>query len=73
MKNLKYGTNGLIYKTETDGQIERTDLCLPSERVSKGGAEWGAGAADANCHTRMERQGPTVQHRGLYSISWDNS
>ena len=39
MKNLKYGTNGLIYKTETDGQIERTDLCLPSERASKGGTE----------------------------------
>ena len=26
MWNLKYGTNELIYRTETDSQIERTDL-----------------------------------------------
>ena len=28
MWSLKYDTNELIYKTETDSQIEKTDLCL---------------------------------------------
>ena len=45
MKNLKYSTNGLIYRPETDGQTERTDLCLRSGRASEGGMERGAGGA----------------------------
>ena len=36
MQNLKYGTNELIYKTETDSQTYRTDLWLPRGR----GREW---------------------------------
>ena len=30
MWNLKYGTNGPIYKIETDSQTQRTDVWLPS-------------------------------------------
>ena len=44
MWNLKYETNELIYKTETDSQTQRTDLWLPR------GREWigSLGLADAN-------------------------
>ena len=37
MRNLKYGTNEPIYKTETDSWTRRTDLWLPR------GTEWEAG------------------------------
>ena len=30
MSNLKYGTNEVIYKTETDLQTQKTDIQLPS-------------------------------------------
>ena len=40
--NLKYDTNELIYKTEIDSQIQRTDLWLLRERAM------GQGPADAN-------------------------
>ena len=29
MQNLKYDTNEFIYKTETDSQIQKTNLWLP--------------------------------------------
>ena len=32
MWNIKYGTNGPIYKTETNSQTWRIDLWLPRER-----------------------------------------
>ena len=32
MWNLKYGTNELMYKRETDSQTQKTDLWLPRER-----------------------------------------
>ena len=36
MWNLKHGTNEPVYKTETDPQIQRTDLWLPrGERVEE--------------------------------------
>ena len=38
--NLKYDTNELIYKTETELQTQRTDLWLPSRMVSRGGTDW---------------------------------
>ena len=31
MWNLIYGTNELIYKTETDSQTQKTDVWLPRE------------------------------------------
>ena len=36
--NLKYGTNGLTYQTETDLQTERTDLCHPISEAKQGWA-----------------------------------
>ena len=45
MWNLKYGTNELIYKTETDSQIQRKDLCLPRGREGWTGS---LGLVDAN-------------------------
>ena len=48
MQNLKYGTNELIYETETDLQKQRTDLYMPRGRkVREGGIE-SSGLADAN-------------------------
>ena len=33
---------------------------------------WSLELVDANCYIyRMDKQGPTVQHRELYSISYD--
>ena len=36
MWNLKYDTNGLIYKTETGSQTQKTNLGLPKR---KGGVQ----------------------------------
>ena len=36
MQNLKYDTNELIQKTETDSQTWRTDFWLPSGRDGQG-------------------------------------
>ena len=48
MWNLKYGTNELIYKTETDSQTQRTDLWLPRGRGVGEGWIGSLGLADAN-------------------------
>ena len=45
MWNLKYGTNELIYETETDSQAQRTDLCLSRGRVGWGGMDWEFGVS----------------------------
>ena len=37
MWNLKYDTNELIYKTETDSQTQKTNLWLPKEKGVGGG------------------------------------
>ena len=70
--NLKFDTNEHIYETETDSQTQRTDLWLPRGR--EGGEGW-MGGWDQQMQTIMYRmdkqQGPTVQHRELYSISCD--
>ena len=48
MWNLKYGTNGPIYKIGTDSQMWRTDLRLPWGR-GEGVIEMGSlGLVDAN-------------------------
>ena len=38
MQNLKYDTNDLIYKTETDSQTQRTDIQLPKREAR--GLDW---------------------------------
>ena len=71
MWTLKYDTNELIYKTETDSQTQRTDLWLPGGR----GGEVELGVWDQQMQTNTYRmhkqQGPTVQHRELYLISYN--
>ena len=37
MWNLKYDTNELIYKTETDSQTQKTNLWLPKGKRGRGG------------------------------------
>ena len=37
MWDLKYDTNELIYKAETDSQIQKTNLWLPKGKVVGGG------------------------------------
>ena len=49
MWNLKYGTNELIHKTDTDSQTERAGVWLPRGGEGKGRA-WDLGLADANDH-----------------------
>ena len=62
MWNLKYVTNELIYKTETDSQTQRPDLVAKGEGWHRGNR---MGAADSRVQTiinryRIERQqGPT--------------
>ena len=69
MWNLTYDTDELIYKTEADSQIEDRRGC--QGRVGEG---WtgGLGLAGETITYRMDKwQGPTVQHREVYSISLD--
>ena len=49
MWNLKYDTNELIYETETDSQVQRTDLWLPRGWEGEGWIR-SLGLADANCY-----------------------
>ena len=70
MWNLKYDTNNLIYETES--QTQRTDVAAKRE------GKWrrdGLGVWDQQMQIIIyrtdEQQGPTVQHRELYSISCD--
>ena len=67
MWNIKYDTNEHIYKTETDSHTQRTDLWLPRRRE-------GLGVWDQQVEIiiyRMDKPGPTEQHRELYLISCD--
>ena len=73
MWNLKYDTNELIYETETDSETQKTNLWLPK---GKGDGRDKLGVWDQQIYTVVNKidkqQGPTVQHRELYSISCNN-
>ena len=69
MWKLTQDTNKLIYETETDSQTQRTDLWLPSGR--RGGEGWIECGKCKLLYMECEQQGPTVQHRELYSISYN--
>ena len=72
MWNLKYDTNEPIYETETESWTQRTEWCLPRRRGLGEGWSGSLGLADVSFIYRMDKQqGPTVQHRELYSISYD--
>ena len=65
MQKLKYDTNE--HEKETDSQIYRTDLWLPRKR--REGEGW---MQMQTIILRMhKKQGPTVQQRERYPISWD--
>ena len=70
VQNLKYDTNELIYKTETDSQIQKTNLWLPK---GEGEGRDKLGVWDQQIQTTIykidKQQGPTVQHGELHSIS----
>ena len=48
---LKYGTNELIYRAETDSQTYRPDLWLPRGRWEFEGWTGGLGLVHANYYT----------------------
>ena len=70
MWNPKYSTSKPIYRTETPTDIENSSV------VAKGcggmGRTGSLGLVDANYYVSKDKQrGPAVQHRELYSVSWD--
>ena len=69
MWNVKYDTNELIYKSETDSQTQKINLWLPKGKGRRGINQ------GQQIHTTIykidKHQGPTVQHRELYSISYN--
>ena len=71
MWNLKNGTDELIYKTETDSQTQKTNMVMEGEAGRDILGDW-----DQQIQTTIykidKQQGPTVQHRELYSISCNN-
>ena len=45
MWNLKYDTNELIFKTETDSQTQRTDFLVVKGEEGGRGTEWEFGVS----------------------------
>ena len=68
---LKHNTNELIYKTEIDSQTQKTNLQLPKGKQGRDKlGDW-----DQHTHNtihKLDKLGPTVQHRELYSMSCNN-
>ena len=62
-----------MYKTETDLQIPKTNMVTKEERWER---EDKSGTWDQQTHTTIyitdNQQGPTVEHRELYSVLCDN-
>ena len=73
MWSVKNDMNELIYKTETDSQTQETNVWLPKGKGSRGGINQEVGI---NIYTTIykidNQQGPTVQHRELCSILYNN-
>ena len=67
MQNLTHDTNELNYEKDTDSGTERTE-----EEVWQGcGLELWDQQMQTIIYRMDKQQGPTVQHRELYSISCD--
>ena len=74
--SLKYDTNEPIQETETQSETEchrESRFVVAKKKECRGGMDWEFGVQQIQTITyRMHKQqGPTVQHRVLYSISWD--
>ena len=65
--NLKYGTNELIYKTETDLYVERTDLCLPWGQLDW---EFGVSKYKLLCIGWLNNRGLVYSMGNYISILW---
>ena len=63
--------NELICKREIDSQTQKTNLWLPKGKGSR--RDKLAAVQDEEIHTtihkRDKQQGPTIQHKELYSVS----
>ena len=68
---FKNDTNELIYKTETDLQISKTNLLLPKGKRGMAGRDK-SGAWDEHTHTTVykidNQQGPTIAQGTLLNI-----
>ena len=73
-RNLKNNTSELIHKTETDSQTQKTNLWLPKGKEGEKGInqEFGINIYIL-LHKTDKKQGPTVEHRELYSLSCNNT
>ena len=72
MWNLKYDTNKPIYETETDSQTQRRNLWLPKGKGLVEGWIGSLGLADgAIILVGGNQQDSTIQHREVYSKSYD--
>ena len=70
MWNLKYDTNELIYKAETDSQTQKSNLWLPK---GMGVGRDKLGVWDQQIQTttyKLDKQGPTVQHSRIENIQY---
>ena len=75
MWNLKNNTNESIYKAQIDSQTQKINLWLPKRRGRRGGINQENGINKYLQTTICEidqQQGFTVQHRELYSISYND-
>ena len=71
MWNVKYVEYEVIYKIETDSQTQKTKLVLPKGKRERNELGiWDQQIQIIICET--DKQGTTIQHRELYSISYNN-
>ena len=76
MWNLKNDINELIYNSETDRLRDLENKFMVTKGKSLGGGRNKLRGCDEHIHTIMytidNQQGPTVQHRELYSVFYNN-
>ena len=70
MWNLKYDINELIYETETDSQTENRLVVAKGDEGQGRDGVWGQ-QMQTVMYRMDKQQGPTVQHKELYSVSCD--
>ena len=69
MQNLKYDANELIYRI--DSQTQKTNLWLPKGKEGWGEVNQELEIGRYKLLYKNKQQGPTVQHRELYSVSYN--
>ena len=72
MWDLKYDTNELIYETETDSQTQKRLVVVKGDGVNGGRMAWEVGFSRCKLlYTEWINNKVQLQHRELYSISYD--